>query len=478
MAKKDQESYRCPACGYRSPKWMGFCPACHEAPEGLVPEESPGGRVERYVREAAGGGAESRALPISGVVVGDLPRSSTGLSEFDRVLGGGIVPGSFILLGGDPGIGKSTLVLQTVANLAREKTVLVVCGEESPEQIRMRFDRLEAGKKKTSGLFLLPETDLSLVLAEAARLSPDILIVDSIQTVFLPEWTQSAGSVIQLRETAATLLEFAKHSRVTTLVIGHVTKDGTIAGPRVLEHLVDTVLYLEGERGQPLRILRTAKNRFGPTQEVGLFEMEEGGLVEVTNPSAFFLEGRDPGRPGSTVVCGMEGSRPILVELQALAAPTSLPMPRRVTQGVSSNRLALLTAVLVRRIGLDLSGMDLYLNVVGGVEIEETALDLGIALGVVSSVRELVLPAGWVVVGEVGLAGEVRRIPGIMERMAEAARLGFSHMVGPVLPSGKSRPLPRGIVYHPVSDLRQALAFLEKPPSSEKKPSSSSGSPR
>ena len=251
MAKKDQESYRCPACGYRSPKWMGFCPACHEAPEGLVPEESPGGRVERYVREAAGGTSESRALPISGVVVGDLPRSSTGLSEFDRVLGGGIVPGSFILLGGDPGIGKSTLVLQTVANLAREKTVLVVCGEESPEQIRMRFDRLEAGKKKTSGLFLLPETDLSLVLAEAARLSPDILIVDSIQTVFLPEWTQSAGSVIQLRETAATLLEFAKRSRVTTLVIGHVTKDGTIAGPRVLEHLVDTVLYLEGERGRP-----------------------------------------------------------------------------------------------------------------------------------------------------------------------------------------------------------------------------------
>ena len=206
--------------------------------------------------------------------------------------------------------------------------------------------------------------------------------------------------------------------------------------------------------------------------------MEEGGLVEVTNPSAFFLEGRDPGRPGSTVVCGMEGSRTILVELQALAAPTSLPMPRRVTQGVSSNRLALLTAVLVRRIGLDLSGMDLYLNVVGGVEIEETALDLGIALGVVSSVRELILPAGWVVVGEVGLAGEVRRIPGIIERMAEAARLGFSHMVGPVLPSGKSRPLPRGIVYHPVSDLRQALAFLEKPSSSEKKAPSSVGSPR
>jgi len=463
LAKKEQETYRCPSCGYRSPKWMGFCPACHEAPEGLVPEETPGGRVERYVREAEDRSSESsRSLAISEVSVGETPRTSTGLSEFDRVLGGGIVPGSFILLGGDPGIGKSTLVLQMVSHLAREKTVLIVCGEESPEQIRMRFDRLEVRKKNPVRLFLLPETDLSLVLSEAARLKPDLLIVDSIQTVFLPEWTQSAGSVIQLRETAATLLEFAKRSRVSTLVIGHVTKDGTIAGPRVLEHLVDTVLYLEGERGQPLRVLRTAKNRFGPTQEVGLFEMEETGLAEVVNPSAFFLEGREAGRPGSVVICGMEGSRPILVELQALAASTSLPMPRRVSQGVSANRLSLLTAVLVRKIGIDLSGMDLYLNVVGGVDLEETALDLGIAMAIVSNVRERVLPSDWVVVGEVGLAGEVRRIPGLHDRMVEAARLGFAHMIGPPLPTGKSRNPPRGLTYHPVTDLRAALAFLEK----------------
>ncbi len=464
MAKKDQESYRCPSCGYRSPKWMGFCPACHEAPEGLIPEETPGGRAERYVRDGAGRVPDSsRALSISDVSVGAIPRTSTGLSEFDRVLGGGIVPGSFILLGGDPGIGKSTLVLQMVSHLAREKTVLIVCGEESPEQIRMRFDRLEASKAKNPArLFLLAETDLSLVLSEAARLSPDLLIVDSIQTVFLPEWTQSAGSVIQLRETAATLLEFAKRARVSTLVIGHVTKDGTIAGPRVLEHLVDTVLYLEGDRGQPLRVLRTAKNRFGPTQEVGLFEMEESGLSEVSNPSAFFLEGREAGRPGSVVICGMEGSRPLLVELQALAAPTALPMPRRVSQGVNSNRLSLLTAVLVRRIGLDLSGMDLYLNVVGGVDFEETALDLGISLAIVSNVREMILPSEWVVVGEVGLAGEVRRVPGLHERMVEASRLGFAHMIGPPLPSGKSRPVPRGLSYHPVTDVRSALGFLEK----------------
>ncbi len=463
MAKKDQESYRCPACGYRSPKWMGFCPACHEAPEGLVPEETPGGRVDRYVREGEGRAANSNpAVSIQDVAVGETPRTSTGLSEFDRVLGGGIVPGSFILLGGDPGIGKSTLVLQMVSHLAREMTVLIVCGEESPEQIRMRFDRLEVRKKNPARLFLLPETDLSLVLSEAARLSPDLLIVDSIQTVFLPEWTQSAGSVIQLRETAATLLEFAKRSRVSTLVIGHVTKDGTIAGPRVLEHLVDTVLYLEGERGQPLRVLRTAKNRFGPTQEVGIFEMEETGLSEVVNPSAFFLEGREAGRPGSVVICGMEGSRPILVELQALAASTSLPMPRRVSQGVSSNRLALLTAVLVRKVGIDLSGMDLYLNVVGGVDLEETALDLGIAMSIVSNVRDLVLPPDWVVVGEVGLAGEVRRVPGLYDRMAEAARLGFGHMIGPPLPSGKSRAHPKGLVYHPVTDVRTAMGFLEK----------------
>ena len=239
-------------------------------------------------------------------------------------------------------------------------------------------------------------------------------------------------------------------------------KDGTIAGPRVLEHLVDTVLYLEGERGQPLRVLRTAKNRFGPTQEVGIFEMEETGLSEVVNPSAFFLEGREAGRPGSVVICGMEGSRPILVELQALAASTSLPMPRRVSQGVSSNRLALLTAVLVRKVGIDLSGMDLYLNVVGGVDLEETALDLGIAMSIVSNVRDLVLPPDWVVVGEVGLAGEVRRVPGLYDRMAEAARLGFGHMIGPPLPSGKSRAHPKGLVYHPVTDVRTAMGFLEK----------------
>ncbi len=442
---------------------MGFCPACHEAPEGLVPEETPGGRLDRYVREGEDRALNSTpAISIQDVAVGEIPRTSTGLSEFDRVLGGGIVPGSFILLGGDPGIGKSTLVLQMVSHLAREMTVLIVCGEESPEQIRMRFDRLEVRKKNPARLFLLPETDLSLVLSEAARLSPDLLIIDSIQTIFLPEWTQSAGSVIQLRETAATLLEFAKRSRVSTLVIGHVTKDGTIAGPRVLEHLVDTVLYLEGERGQPLRVLRTAKNRFGPTQEVGIFEMEESGLTEVANPSAFFLEGREVGRPGSVVICGMEGSRPILVELQALAASTSLPMPRRVSQGVSANRLALLTAVLVRRVGIDLSGMDLYLNVVGGVNLEETALDLGIAMAIVSNVRELVLPSDWVVVGEVGLAGEVRRVPGLYDRMAEAARLGFVHMIGPPLPSGKSRTVPRGLSYHPVTDVRSAMNFLEK----------------
>lgn len=462
MAKKEQESYRCPSCGYRSPRWMGFCPACHEAPEGLIPEESPGGRAERYVREAARTGSGPRALSINDVSIGQTSRVSTGLSEFDRVLGGGIVPGSFILLGGDPGIGKSTLVLQMVAHLAKDRTVLIVAGEESPEQIRMRFDRLDARKKDPARLFLLPETDLSRVLAETAEISPDLLIVDSIQTVYLPEWSQSAGSVIQLRETAATLMEFAKRQKVSILVIGHVTKEGTIAGPRVLEHLVDTVLYLEGEQGQSLRVLRTAKNRFGPTQEVGLFEMEETGLSEVRNPSAFFLEGRDPGRPGSLVVCGMEGSRPILVELQSLAARSSLPMPRRVSQGINANRLSLLTAVLVRRIGVDLSGMDLYLNVVGGVTLEETALDLGIAMAVASGVWERVLGSDWVVVGEVGLGGEIRRIPGLFERMSEAARLGFAHMIGPPLPAGKQRAVPGNLTYHPVKDLRSALAFLEK----------------
>ncbi len=445
---------------------MGFCPNCHEAPEGLIEWVAPATRLEAIVQ---GGGEEpvARSVPISEVGTRVIDRIRTGFSEVDRVLGGGLVPGSFILLGGDPGVGKSTLILQALARIARTRKVLIAAGEESPEQIRMRYDRLG---ESSGSLNLMGETDLEAVMREVVRLSPDILVVDSIQTVTLPQMGLVSGSVALLREAATLLLELAKKSGVIVLVIGHVTKDGQIAGPRVLEHLVDTVLYLEGERHHPLRMLRSVKNRFGPTGELGIFEMVPEGLREVENPSSFFLEGRRPNLSGSMIVPGMEGSRPILVELQTLVNPTVFPNPRRVAQGVSLPRLSLMTAVLSRRCQIELSGMDLFVNIVGGVDVDEPAIDLPIALSLAGSFRNIALPPDWVVMGEIGLGGEVRRIPHLGERLKEADRHGFTHAILPGAASGqagrKSHSGTPGkvgnLVFHPVTELRQAIELLKE----------------
>lgn len=432
---------------------MGFCPSCH-SPDGLVPADRPETRLE-VILEAPEGGA-SRSIKIEEVGRRVLPRMPSGFGEFDRVLGGGFVPGSFVLLGGDPGVGKSTLILQSVSRMARSRKILYAAGEESPEQIRMRFDRLG---QDAGDLHLLPETDLETVIREVALLKPEILVVDSIQTITLGSMGQGAGSVTQLRESAALLLELAKRSGVTVLVIGHVTKEGVIAGPRVLEHLVDTVLYLEGDRSHPVRLLRTVKNRFGPTRELGIFEMDSAGLREVDNASAFFLEGRKSRLPGSVVVAAWEGSRPLLVELQALVSPTPFPNPRRVAQGVGASRLTILAAVLERRFGLTLSGSDIYVNVVGGVDLDEPALDLGISLAVAGSLWDRALPPDLVVFGEIGLGGEVRRVPAWHERLSEAARHGFHDAILPNIPEpGVS--IPEGMTLHPVRELSDALGLF------------------
>ena len=457
--KKDSPVYECPACGYRSSKWMGFCPSCQDAPEGLISLVSPETRLESILGERESG--PSRSLRMEEIGESLLPRIPSGFGEFDRVLGGGFVPGSFVLLGGDPGVGKSTLILQSVSRIAGKRKVLYAAGEESPEQIRMRYDRL---RQSGGDLHLLPETDLESIVREVALLKPDLLVVDSIQTISMGSMGLATGSVGQLREAASLLLELAKRSGVTVLVIGHVTKEGVIAGPRVLEHLVDTVLYLEGDRSHPVRLLRTVKNRFGPTRELGIFEMDSAGLREVENASAFFLEGRKPRLPGSVVVSSLEGSRPLLVELQALVSPTSFPNPRRVAQGVGGSRLTILAAVLERRFGLALSGADIYVNVVGGVALEETALDLGLAMALAGSLWDTPLPPDMVIFGEVGLGGEVRRVPETEERLKEAVRHGFHHAVIPAIVSasgdGKGKLSIPGMSLHPVRELNEALALF------------------
>ncbi|MDR7567517.1 MAG: DNA repair protein RadA [Armatimonadota bacterium] len=439
--------YVCQACGFASGKWLGRCPAC-EGWGTLVEElEMPRRRPEARV-------AEPVALPD----VRPLPevRLVTGIGELDRVLGGGIVPGSLVLVGGDPGIGKSTLALMMAQRLAvRGRTVLYVSGEESVQQTKMRADRIGANSR---GILLLAETELETVLEAARRLRPALLVVDSIQTLYRPELGSAPGSVGQVRECAAALLQLAKAEGIAVLLVGHVTKEGTLAGPRVLEHTVDTVLYFEGERHQAYRILRAQKNRFGSTNEIGVFEMRPEGLREVPNPSAIFLGDRPPDVTGTAVVCVLEGTRPLLVEVQALVSPTVFGTPRRATSGLDCNRLLLLLAVLEKRAGFQLGGCDVYVNAAGGVRVEEPAVDLGVVLAVASSYRDRPLDPHTVFCGEVGLGGEVRGIPQIGRRLLEAAKLGFRRMVVPRVSS--VAPLDPDIEVVAVETVKEALAFL------------------
>ncbi len=421
---KTRTLFFCQECGAESPKWMGRCPGCG-AWNSLV-EEPAGPRAEKD------GGSpllSGRPQKITDVTSGEESRYCTGISELDRVLGGGVVPGSLVLVGGDPGIGKSTLGLQAAYAIGcKQGVVLYVSGEESVSQTRMRANRLLA---ISDNLYVVAETVLERIVEHVRNIEPRLLVIDSIQTVFTESMPSAPGSVGQVRECTAYLLRLAKSTGIPVIIVGHVTKEGLLAGPRVMEHMVDTVLYFEGERHHTFRILRAVKNRFGSTNEIGVFEMAERGLVEVSNPSGLFLQERPQGVAGSVVIPGLEGSRPILVELQALVSPTSFGTPRRMTTGVDYNRVSLITAVLEKRVGFHLSGQDTYVNVAGGVKLDEPAVDLGIAVALASSLKDFPVDPGLLVVGEIGLTGEVRAVGQIQKRLKEGAKMGFTRAVVP-----------------------------------------------
>ena len=425
MAKgKQKTTFFCKECGFESPKWLGQCPGCKEW-DSFVEEP--------VVKTAAGRSVtvteHREPSKLSEIVTNDEVRTLTGIGELDRVLGGGIVTGSLVLVGGDPGIGKSTLLLQMCKQLAEAgKDVLYVSGEESVKQIKMRADRLGTFQKE---LFLLSETDLDIVTEVIGRKKPEIVIIDSIQTMYREEIGSAPGSVSQVRETTSALMRLAKSLPVSIFIVGHVTKEGVVAGPRVLEHMVDTVLYFEGDGGASYRFLRGVKNRFGSTDEIGVFEMRGNGLVEVPNPSEYMLAGKPKQAPGSIVVCSIEGTRPILIEVQALVCQTNFNMPRRTSTGTDYNRVNLLMAVIEKRMGVRMGDCDAYINVAGGMRIHEPALDLGIILALLTSYRNQSLDDETICFGEVGLAGEVRAVNMAEQRVLEAAKLGFKRCILP-----------------------------------------------
>ena len=414
---KAKTVFVCNNCGYESAKWLGKCPACNEwnsfFEEKISKDISTG--TEKKTKSV-------KPSKLNSVIGKDAVRTSTGFEELDRVLGGGIVKGSLVLLGGEPGIGKSTLILQICDKIKGEGEVLYVSGEESAEQIKMRADRLNI---KNENISFLGETDIDLIEQAINEMKPKLVIIDSIQTMYSDEISSAAGTVSQVREITARIMKMCKQNAITTIIIGHVTKDGNIAGPRVLEHMVDTVLYLEGERYFSYRILRGVKNRFGSTNEVGMFEMRNEGMTEITNPSSILISERDDNPSGSVIVASIEGTRPLMIELQALTSQTVFGMPRRATNGIDYNRLTMLMAVLEKKAKLPLGTQDVYLNVVSGIKIQEPAVDLGIILAVASSYKNIPIPKDLVAIGEVGLTGEVRSVNMIEKRLKEAEKLGF-----------------------------------------------------
>ncbi|MCM3042971.1 DNA repair protein RadA [Paenibacillus motobuensis] len=423
---KVKTKFFCTDCGYESPKWYGKCPGCG-AWNSMVEE------TEKVVKtQGISSGifhTKEKPLPIINIESGREPRILTGIGELNRVLGGGIVPGSLVLVGGDPGIGKSTLLLQTSNEMANSgRKVLYVSGEESVRQTKLRAERLGA---LSPNLYVMCESSIDGIEEAIDEVKPDFLVIDSIQTVYMPEVTSAPGSVSQVRECTARFMRVAKGQGIATVLVGHVTKEGAIAGPRMLEHMVDCVLYFEGERHHSYRLLRAVKNRFGSTNEMGIFEMNEAGLEEVLNPSELFLSERPLGVAGSTVVASMEGTRPMLVELQALVASTLFPSPRRMATGVDHNRMNLIIAVLEKRMGMFLQNQDAYVNLAGGVKLDEPAVDLAIAVSLASSFRDVPTKPYDVVFGEVGLTGEVRAVSRVEQRVKEAAKLGFKRVILP-----------------------------------------------
>ncbi len=456
MAKAKSVFY-CTDCGNEVLRWQGQCPACGAwntiverpaEPKGKTPKSTSG-------RRDSGGLGFARPRPITEVETTDELRFETGMSELDRVLGGGAVKGSLVLVGGAPGIGKSTLMLQICDNLCRFANVLYVSGEESERQIKLRAERLHV---RGDGLYLMAETNLENILDAVGELKPDVLIVDSIQTLYNGDLTTSPGSVGQVKDCTLALMNAAKGQGVTVFVIGHVNKEGSIAGPKVLEHMVDCVLYFEGEQQTTYRILRVAKNRFGATNEIGVFEMADSGLSEVPNPSEMLLEGRPTDTPGTCVTCAMEGVRPVLAEVQALLTPTSFNMPRRMVSGVDFNRTMLLLAVLEKRGGLMVNSCDAYVNVVGGLELEEPAVDLAMVIALASSFRDKPVPGDLAAVGEVGLTGELRAVSALNQRLSEVHRLGFTKCLVPSRSVKASAP--DGLQLIKVRNIREALAAV------------------
>ena len=421
---KERTVFVCKECGHESSKWMGQCPGCRQW-NTLVEEVVSPAREKKSGKKAG----SAAVTGIFSITTEKEDRMSSGMPELDRVLGGGIVKGSLTLVGGDPGIGKSTLLLQVCRNLANEGlSILYVSGEESQKQIRMRADRLGGFEKE---IFICCETDIHRAADAIRKKMPDMVVVDSVQTMYSDELSSAPGSVSQVREVTSVLMQIAKVEGIAVFLVGHVTKEGVVAGPRTLEHMVDTVLYFEGERNALYRVLRGVKNRFGSTNEIGVFEMREEGLIEVTNPSRIMLDGRPVDEAGSVVVCSMEGTRPLLIEIQALVSPTSFNMPRRTTVGIDFNRVNLLLAVLEKKAGLNLGGCDAYVNLAGGIRLTEPAIDLGILCAVISSYRNLPIHPGTVIFGEAGLTGEIRGVSHVEQRLRESVKMGFTRCILP-----------------------------------------------
>lgn len=452
---KEKKVYVCESCDYQSPKWMGQCPSCKKW-NTFVEETYQPVTVAKNQRTSV---ISDMSEPV---LFGEMEmpkyiRVKTGTSELDRVLGGGIVKGSVVLLAGEPGIGKSTLLMQICSQLSER--VLYVSGEESKGQLKLRGERLEINGE---GVYFLTETNVDSVLNHAEKLKPEIVIIDSIQTMFDPNCTSIPGSINQVKECAVKLIAKAKSQGISIILVGHVNKEGIVAGPKILEHMVDAVLYFEGERIQSYRIIRAIKNRFGSTNEIGVFEMSDKGLVEVPNPSEMLLSGRPVGVSGSCAVCVMEGSRPIIAEVQALVTPTTFPAPRRTSNGVDYNRLCLLLAVLEKRLGLKFSQCDIYLNVVSGLRLDEPSVDLAVALALISSMKDIPIPQNVIAMGEIGLAGEVRTISNLQKRINESYRLGFDTIAIPEKSMDEKIKIPSGVSLIPIEAVYDALSLFKE----------------
>ena len=449
--------YICSECEYQTPKWMGKCPSCgawNSFVEDVI-DTSPKPAPSRRTAERIG---ENHAELFDNLELPNYMRSNTGMSELDRVLGGGLVYGSVVLLSGEPGIGKSTLLMQICTSLGKARKVLYVSGEESRGQLKLRAERIGLSG---NNIYILTETNIESILDECDKLKPDIIIVDSIQTIYNDRLTSTPGSVTQVKETALSFMNKAKSDGASVVLVGHVNKEGGIAGPKVLEHMVDAVLYFEGERHQSYRIIRAIKNRYGSTNEIGVFEMTDRGLVEVENPSEMLLAGRPKNTSGNCAACIIEGTRPIIAEVQALVTPTVFPAPRRNSNGIDYNRMSLILAVLEKRLGLKFSANDAYLNVIGGLYLDEPAADLAISLSLISSLSERAVPDELIAIGELGLSGEIRAVSQIESRIKEAARLGFTKIVLPKRNYDKLNFRPNGIELIPITGIYEALKTLK-----------------